>query len=87
MIIKRIDPVSYAKFGGALCAIVGLLIGLVVALVGSSLGGTMIGGFGMAAVIIAPILYGIFGFVASLITALIYNLVAGWVGGVRIDVE
>ncbi len=86
MIIKRIDPMSYAKIAGVLCAAIGLIAGLFVALVGS-VGGGMMGNFGMAAIIVMPILYGVFGFIGSAITAMIYNAVAGWVGGVKIEVE
>ncbi len=40
---------------------------------------------GLFAVIICPIVYGIIGGVAAVIGALIYNLAAGWVGGLELD--
>ena len=43
--------------------------------------------FGAAAIIALPIFYGILGFISSLIGAALYNLVAGWVGGVEIDTQ
>lgn len=88
MVIKRIDPMSFAKIFAVIYAVIGLLMGVLFALIGSSLGGGMMGsGFGVGAIILFPILYGGIGFIANLIVAAIYNLVAGWVGGVRIDVE
>ena len=37
--------------------------------------------------IIMPILYGTFGFIGGVIQAFLYNLAAGFVGGIRIDTE
>ncbi len=44
-------------------------------------------GVGVAAIIILPIVYGCIGFVMTLIMAALYNLVAGWVGGMEIQAE
>ncbi len=95
MTIKRIDPMSCAKISGALNVILGLIIGSFVALaslagVGRSASG--IGGgfgmlFGVASIIILPIVYGVIGFVGSLIAAAIYNALARAVGGVVIETE
>jgi hypothetical protein len=88
MIIKRIDPMSFAKLNGVMYAAIGLILGLFFALVGRGFGaGGMMGSFGMAAIIVLPIIYGVFGFVATAIFAMIYNLVAGWVGGIKLEVE
>jgi hypothetical protein len=88
MIIKRIDPISAAKISAVIYACIGLLGGLLFALVGSSLGGGMFsGGLGITTIIVMPIVYGLIGFIFTAIAAAIYNVVAGAVGGVRIDVE
>ncbi len=34
-----------------------------------------------------PVIYGVMGFVVGIIGAAIYNLVAGWIGGIEMDVE
>lgn len=39
------------------------------------------------AIIVFPVIYAIIGFVFGLIGAYIYNLVAGWVGGIKIELE
>jgi len=96
MVIRRIDPFQAGKVCGTLYAFLGLIFGLLFAALGgmmtSSLGdGTtgipFVGGFGMAAIIILPLLYGIIGFIMTIIMAALYNLVAGWVGGLKFDVE
>ena len=97
--LNRIGPGSAFKVGLVTYAIVGLIIGVIMALfsmVAGSLGGLSnqaIGarafgfGLGLGAVIIAPILYGLIGGVAAAIGAVIYNLVAGWVGGLEVDIS
>ena len=95
MVIKRIDPLSAAKIGSIIAAAIGLLAGVVFFLV-SSLFGAALGqqeGGGLAmfggamGMVLLPILYGIFGFIGGLIQAFIYNLAAGFVGGIRIETE
>ncbi len=95
MIVKRIGPVSCAKISGTLYAIIGLVIGSIfslVALVGglaarTHTAGGMAAVLGVGAIVAFPILYGAIGFVSSLVVAWLYNVLAGLVGGVQIDVE
>lgn len=95
MIIKRIDPMSVAKITGIIAAVFGLIAGIIFFLFGSMLGlsGGQGSGLGMAmaggfmSIILLPIMYGIFGFIGGLIQAWVYNIAAGYVGGVRIDTE
>ena len=94
MVIRRVGPLSVAKVAGVLYALMGLIIGACISLfslVGSAfmpkdagMGGML---FGAAAVVVLPIFYGILGFIMTLISAALYNLVAGWVGGVELDVQ
>ena len=41
--------------------------------------------FGMG--IFMPVIYGVLGFVIGVVGAAIYNLVAGWIGGIEVEVE
>ena len=95
MIIRRIGPLSFARLSGMLYAIVGLVLGGIFSLV------ALAGGFasdtagaagvvaiiGVAAVVVFPILYGLLGFVMTLIAAWLYNVAAGVVGGVEVDIQ
>ena len=89
MTLRRIDPLSAAKVAGLLGVLLGVLIGLFMALFGSLVDPTAEegfgGSFGIAAVFLFPIAYGSVGFVGGLIGAFLYNLVAGWVGGIEIE--
>jgi hypothetical protein len=87
--IKRIDPKSVARVLGALYALVGLIGGLIVsvsALVAAA-SGTKAGIFGLAAIIVLPIIYGVVGLVFGYLLAYLYNLIAKKVGGVEFEVE
>jgi hypothetical protein len=95
MVIKRIGPLSCAKISGTLYAAIGLIFGAIfsmVALAGgmaanSSNGATMGALFGVGAIIIFPICYGLIGFVGTLVAAALYNVLANVVGGIQMDVE
>ena len=41
--------------------------------------------FGLGFAIMLPILYGVAGFVFTAVGCWLYNLVAGWVGGIEVD--
>ena len=43
--------------------------------------------FGVGAIVILPIVYGILGAIFGALTAAFYNLVAGMAGGLSLDVE
>lgn len=95
MVIKRIGVLSAGKITGIITAAIGLIFGILMFLFGSlagSLAGAGNGGGvmaigGVAGLIIFPIMYGVFGFIGGVIQAFIYNLAAGWVGGLQIDTE
>ena len=97
MVIKRVGPLSVAKNVGILYALLGLVFGLIFSMI-SMAGGFAAGddsplpmGFGamlgVGAVIFLPILYACMGFIGALIGAVLYNMAAGIVGGVEVDVE
>ena len=95
MVIRRVAPMSVAKIAGVLYAVIGLVVGAFIslaALVGgianrSSEGAAVGAVFGIGAVILAPIFYGALGFVTTLVMAALYNAVAGWVGGIEVDIS
>lgn len=95
-VVRRIGVLSLAKITGMLYAILGLVIGACFSLV-SMLGSAFapkeagFGGMGMmlgvGAIVVLPIVYGLIGFISSLIGAAIYNMLASWVGGVEVDLQ
>ena len=99
MILKRIGPMSLAKISGILYMVLGLFIGLLFALFGliGAVAGAFSSGetqspffgifFGFGAIFIMPILYGLIGFVMGVVSAALYNIVAGFTGGVELDLE
>ncbi len=99
MVIKSVGVMSVAKVLGAMYATIGLIFGLFIslaAMVGglasmqSELGmeGGMMGAlFGVGAIVLLPAIYGSMGFIIGAIAGLIYNIFAGIVGGIRIEVQ
>ena len=95
MVVKRFGVLSVAKVYGALTAAMGLLFGIIVA-AASVIGMGLAEGdeppfiaamFGVGAVVFLPLFYGILGVCMGALSAALYNLFAGMVGGVSIDVE
>ena len=96
-VVRRVGVVSIGKIAGLLYAALGLIIGTLIACV------SMLGGFaglaageragivgmvfGVGAIIIAPIFYGTIGALMGMLMSAIYNLVAGAVGGVELEVD
>lgn len=97
MKLRRVGPLSCAKMAGVLYAALGLIFGCFVsaaALFGVALGagdepGTAVLGllFGVGAVVVMPIVYGLLGFVSALVGAALYNLVARVTGGIELELE
>jgi hypothetical protein len=96
MILHRIGVLSCAKVFGAVYGGIGLIVGFFFSLIGMLqgmfLGGTDLGAgaaafgflFGIGAIVIMPIAYGLMGFVGGAVGAFIYNLVSGFVGGMEL---
>jgi hypothetical protein len=92
-VVKSIGPISAMKIQGLLGAIMGLIIGAflsLAAMLGLVAGGSEMGAmgmlFGIGAIIIVPIFYGVVGAIGGLILALIYNGCAKIVGGLEIEI-
>ncbi|MGH2476321.1 MAG: hypothetical protein ACRDIL_13755 [Candidatus Limnocylindrales bacterium] len=73
-------------------AIFAIPFALIVAVAGSRVpvGGTTIGfdaGGVIAIALLAIVFYGILGWIVTAIACALYNLVAGWIGGVEVELE
>ena len=95
MIITRFEPLSVGKVAGLLYGAMGFVVGVIVSLaatIGGLAGhdtfGALAGGLvGIGAVVLLPVLYGGLGFVVAIIAAWLYNLAAGFVGGIEIELK
>jgi hypothetical protein len=93
-VLNRIAPVSAFKIGLVSTAFLGLIAGVfcsLIALTGASFAPhahmPFARSIGLLAIILCPIVYGVIGGIAAVISALVYNLAAGWVGGVEVDLN
>ncbi len=88
--IRRLGVGQMAKVMGALYFLIGILFAAIMGLFGSMMpnageGSTAL--FGGMALIALPILYGLFGVVAGALMAWLYNVVAGFTGGLELELE
>ncbi len=90
---RSINPVQLGVVSGVMYALMGLLIALLMmpflalmAAVGANHSNFPAAGMfgGVVGLLIVPILYGVLGFIGGIISALIYNLVASWTGGIEV---
>ncbi|QEG01756.1 hypothetical protein Mal15_58350 [Stieleria maiorica] len=91
--VKRLDVMSCGTMLGVLYAILGLIVGAMftlMALVGvAAQGGDAVAGLigGIGAIVLMPLFYGVGGFIGGIIGALLYNMCATFVGGIKFDLE
>ena len=77
-----------AKFLGVLYLLFGLLFVPFFLLMGAfAPEGTGGGTFGTVFAVAMPLMYAAFGVVGGAIGATLYNLVAGWVGGIEVELD
>jgi hypothetical protein len=86
-VLKHVGVLSAAK----IMALLGLVFGLIYGAFFSALlpmmpGVSAFAALGAVALIIGGILFGaIFGFIYGAVVAFLYNVFAGWVGGIQLD--
>jgi ribose/xylose/arabinose/galactoside ABC-type transport system permease subunit len=89
--VRRIGVAQLAKTMGVLDLLIGLVFAVCFFIFASMMPKGQLGQAfpmgGMAMLIFLPLLYGFFGYVIGALIAWLYNLVAGWVGGVELDLE
>lgn len=90
--IKKFGVMSFAKVSAALYAFMGFIAGAIMTLIslaasGSAGVGALGAMFGVGAIILLPIFYGIMGFIGGLLLGWAFNVVAPRVGGLSIEVE
>jgi hypothetical protein len=103
MTIRRFSILSVAKMQALLMFVIGLIIGLIYGLIFMIFGaaltalmpqndgramsgiGSVVGG--IVIIIAFPIFYGVLGFIGGAIGAIVYNIAAGVVGGIKFELE
>jgi hypothetical protein len=89
--VKSVGVMSVAKIMGLIYGCVGLLFFpffLLIGVMGSFAGqakNPFAGMIGVVFAVLAPLVYGVMGFILGAIGALLYNLFANWVGGFEIE--
>ena len=84
--IKRFSIGQSAKFLAVLYALFGLIFTPFFLLI-DMFAPEGSGGFGTMFALAMPIIYGVMGIVGGALGAVLYNLVAGWVGGIEVEIE
>lgn len=102
MMVRRIGVLSLAKIQGLLMFVIGLIIGVIYGLFFMIFGAAisqlgrgenqLAGGvssvvIGLIMMIAIPVFYGVLGFVGGAISGFIYNVAAGVVGGIKLELE
>ena len=97
MVLKRIGVLSAAKIVGTVYGVFGILTGLffmAFSLLGAGIAAAneevsplfgMI--FGVGGLIIFPLMYACMGFVFGALSAALYNLFSGMVGGIEVELQ
>src|SRR3989344_7209833 len=96
--LKKLGVMSVAKVYAVIAAIYVVVPGMAIAILGAGFasimgaanygpGAEMFAGFGIASIIVLPILFAVFGFIAGAICAFIFNIVVKFVGGIEIELE
>jgi hypothetical protein len=97
MVLRSVGVLSAGKILGSVYAVMGLILGAffsLFAMAGVAANGNEAGEtvpflpfFGVGAIIVVPIVYGLMGFFLGAIGAAIYNLAAGFIGGIEMHFE
>jgi hypothetical protein len=88
--ISRIEPGQLALVMGGTYVLFGIIGAVLVYAFASMIPSASSSTFGMMTgfgVILIPVFYGIFGYIGGFIAAVIYNVVCGTVGGIKVTVE
>ena len=86
--IKKFNPVQTAKIVAVLYLVVSVVIFLPVMLIAASLSPSAgSAGMSVAVILFMPLMYALGGFIMTLISCWLYNLVSSKVGGIEVELE
>ena len=87
MRVRRFSVVQTANVAAILYLVLTAIIFIPVGLISGLVGGTIVGNFNGIFFVFAPIAYAVFGWIFVAIGCLVYNLCAGWIGGIEVTLE
>lgn len=84
--IRKISPFQAGKMLAVFYALFSLIL-IPILLLAAIAGPDGSGGVSMVMAIMMPLLYIVVGFIGGIIGAFIYNIVAGWIGGLEMEFQ
>jgi len=88
-VIKSIEIISWAKIHALFGIVFGLIYGIMAAIMGAAIGAKYgmpgVTTFGLLSIIIFPIIFAIMAFIGGAILAFLYNIFAGSIGGIEVE--
>ncbi|UXX77938.1 hypothetical protein N7E81_11230 [Reichenbachiella carrageenanivorans] len=88
--VKKFGVLQTAKVVAMIYVIVSLVIIMPFAMIASMFSDEFFpefADFGAAAMLMIPVMYGVMGFIFTAIGCVVYNLIAGFTGGIEIEME
>ena len=91
--LRRIAPVSLGKILGVMYALMGLIflpffaLASLFAVHAPGHDAAPMMGLSLVFALLMPIFYGVAGFIFGVLSAWVYNLLAGWIGGIELEIE
>lgn len=88
--VKRFGVLQTSKVGAIIIFLTTLIILVpigILAMIGGTISGKLFPFAGGFIFFILPFVYGIFGFIMTAISCLIYNVIAGRIGGIELEFE
>lgn len=90
--VKRVDVLSVAKVYTVIMAVVGLILSVLITLLGTAAGliaGSLgpYAGLGVLSIVFLPITFALYGFIFGALGSILYNLVAGKIGGIKVEFD
>lgn len=85
MRIRRVGVLQLAKLSAVFNLLFTAILIVPMMFLVTAAGGNSNSAIGGLALLILPIIYCVLGFIVGAVAAFIYNLVAGWVGGIELE--
>jgi hypothetical protein len=91
--LKKISVFQTSKVAAVLYGLLGLVFAPIFLVVGMFAPGSgdeagLLGlGAGVAGAVLVPIFYAVFGFIGTAIACVLYNIIAGFIGGIEFELE